>query len=244
MITFGELFAGIGGFGLGFERAGMTCKWQVEIDEFCRRILRQHWSDNRQHGDVQTFPEGTTAVDLWVNVIAGGFPCQDVSNAGKRDGIGGGRSGLWSEFVRILRVFRPDVAVIENTAGLAVRGMRRVLGDLAGIGFDAEWEMLPAAAFGAVHRRERSFIVAYPAGNGLEGGLLRPGEGQTSASALDRRRHWPSLSGPLGLRSADGLSGGLDELTLRINALGNAVCPQVAEWIGKRIVKFLNRTES
>lgn len=157
-MTFGSLFSGIGGFDLGFERAGLRCAWQVEIDPFCQRVLAKHWPEVPRHGDIKTFPpEGDWSVDI----ICGGFPCQDISNAGKREGIDGERSGLWSDMLRVIRVVRPRYVVVENVAALASRGLDRVLGDLAASGFDAEWEVLPAAAFGAPHIRERVFILAY-----------------------------------------------------------------------------------
>src|SRR5687767_562507 len=112
-MTFGSLFAGIGGFDLGFERAGMRCEWQVEIDPYCRRVLAKHWPDVRRWDDVRTFPPDG---DWGVDVICGGFPCQDISAAGKQAGIEGERSGLWGEYERIIRVLRPRIVVVENVA--------------------------------------------------------------------------------------------------------------------------------
>jgi len=149
---------------LGFERAGMQCKFQVEIDPFCRRVLAKHWPDVRRHDDVRTFPPDNS--DDWrVDVLAGGFPCQDISNAGQKTGINGERSGLWREFARVIRVLRPSYVVIENVAAVTHRGLSRILPDLAGSGFDAEWQTLPAFAFGLPHRRRRTFIVAYAYGD-------------------------------------------------------------------------------
>lgn len=155
-MTFGELFAGIGGFSLGLERAGMKCKWQVEIDPYATAVLKKHWPDVPRHDDVRTFPpQGDFSVDL----ICGGFPCQDLSVAGKGAGLKGSRSGLWSEFARIIRTVQPRWVVIENVAALTSRGLGTVLGDLAEIGLDAEWHCIPASAVGAPHRRERIWIV-------------------------------------------------------------------------------------
>ncbi len=184
--TFGSLFAGIGGFDLGLERSGWCCKWQVEIDPFARRVLAKHWPDVRRHDDVRTFPPtcaicfprrgqggsgdaagagcDCVARDYGCTLICGGFPCQDISNAGRRAGIDGDRSGLWSEFARVIGVVRPRFALVENSAALLGRGMGRVLGDLANCGYDAEWDCLPCAAFGAVHIRTRVFLLAYPNG--------------------------------------------------------------------------------
>ncbi len=124
-LTFGSLFAGIGGFDLGFERAGLECKWQVEIDPYCQRVLAKHWPEVRRHDDIRTFPPDGS--DEWrVDVICGGFPCQDISDAGKRAGIDGERSGLWAEYARILGAIRPRFAVVENVAALLDNGMGSV----------------------------------------------------------------------------------------------------------------------
>jgi len=160
-MTFGSLFAGIGGIDLGLERAGMRCLWQVECDPYCLRVLAKHWPDVRRWDEVRTFPPDETweAPDL----ICGGFPCQDLSYAGKGAGIEGARSGLWSEFARIIRHLRPRFVLVENVPALLGRGLGRVLGDLAEGGYDAEWDCLPAASIGAPHRRDRVFVVAYAA---------------------------------------------------------------------------------
>jgi site-specific DNA-cytosine methylase len=159
MLTFGSLFAGIGGFDLGLERAGMACAWQVEREPYAVRVLEKHWPNVRRHDDVCTFPpaEGNWAVDL----ICGGFPCQDISVAGKGLGLAGKRSGLWVEMHRIISELRPRYVIVENVAALLSRGMETVLGDLSQIGYDAEWHVIPASAVGAPHRRDRVWIVAY-----------------------------------------------------------------------------------
>jgi len=163
-LTFGSLFAGIGGFDLGLERAGMVCKWQVEIDDFARRVLAKHWPDVPRHDDVRTFP--TADGDWGVDVICGGFPCQDISVAGKGVGLAGERSGLWYEYARIIGELRPRYVIVENVAALFGRGIDAVLGTLASLGYDAEWHVIPASAVGAPHRRERVWIVAYPNNEG------------------------------------------------------------------------------
>src|SRR5215510_9060927 len=124
MLTFGSLFAGIGGIDLGLERAGMECRWQVEIDPFCRQILAKHWPEVKRYDDIRKL----AASDLEpVDLMAGGFPCQDLSQAGKRAGIEGTRSGLWFEFARLVRGLRPRYVLIENVPGLLVYdAMRRV----------------------------------------------------------------------------------------------------------------------
>jgi DNA (cytosine-5)-methyltransferase 1 len=156
----GSLFAGIGGFDLGFERAGFKTVWQVEKNAYCRRVLRRHFPDaDRRVTDVRF--AGARNL-LPVDVICGGFPCQDISNAGLRAGIDGERSGLWREMHRIISELRPRFVIVENVAALLGRGMGRVLGDLSEIGYDAEWQVISAADVGAPHLRERIWIVAYP----------------------------------------------------------------------------------
>ena len=186
-LTFGSLFAGIGGFDLGLERAGMVCKWQVEIDDYANRVLAKHWPDVARHDDVRTFP---TAEREWgVDVICGGFPCQDISIAGKGAGLAGERSGLWHQFARIIRTIRPRWVVIENVPALTSRGLGTVLGDLAEIGFDAEWHCIPASAVGAPHRRDRIWIVANAVGPGAWG----VGRKACSDAWRDSRRDESSL---------------------------------------------------
>jgi DNA (cytosine-5)-methyltransferase 1 len=275
-LTFGSLFAGIGGVDLGFERAGLECVWQVEIDPFARRVLEKHWPHVRRHDDVRTFPPSNP--DEWrCDVIAGGFPCQDISFAGKGAGLSGERSGLWFEYARIIRELRPRYVLVENVSALLVRGLDSVLGTLASLGFDAEWECLPAAAFGAPQIRDQVFLLAYTDRNGW---LLNSHErysrqvGRTSSQAS---RKGPSETSPLASR-CDGFpewtapheAGSIDESHLRtmaewfgvsehwlsepnlervangfpteldshrLRTIGNAIVPQIAEWIGRRIIE-------
>lgn len=169
MLTVGSLFAGIGGLELGLERTGyFKTIWQVEYDpkskkewkdQYAVRVLNKHWPDTQKFGDI-TKLQGLPYVDL----ICGGFPCQDISNAGKRAGIEGERSGLWKEFIRIIREVRPKYALVENVAALTQRGLYAVLADLSESGYDAEWNIVSAASVGAPHLRERIFIVAYATG--------------------------------------------------------------------------------
>jgi DNA (cytosine-5)-methyltransferase 1 len=237
-MKFGSLFAGIGGFDLGFERAGMKCEWQVEIDPFARRVLERHWLDVRRHDDVRTFPPGDS--DRWrVDVICGGFPCQDISNAGKRVGIEGERSGLWTEFARIIRFLRPRYVVVENVSGLLDRGFGAVLGSLASCGYDAEWDCLPASAFGAPHLRDRVFVVGYPERTGLPSRFFSNERRNTELFAARHRSplgfdYGPAWDGEPELAVlVHGVPGDVDSTV----ALGNAVVPQVAEWIGRRLME-------
>lgn len=279
-LTVGSLFSGIGGFDLGLERAGMAVRWQVEIDPWCRRVLANHWPDVPRHGDIRRV--GAHNLES-VDVLCGGFPCQDVSNAGLREGIDGKRSGLWTEYVRLIRELRPRFVAVENVSGLLVRGMERVLGDLAACGYHAEWDSLPAAAFGAPHIRERVFIVAVSSdlSDALGDGVrvfgerereqrrqsrppLTPNDGEVGplADAPGERVEGngpPRLQVPqiqarpeLPRRDGSGARGnhwktepricrvvnGVPEWVDRIKGLGNAVVPQIAEWLGERIVEL------
>jgi DNA (cytosine-5)-methyltransferase 1 len=302
----GSLFSGIGGLDLGLERAGMEIVWQCESDPYCRAVLRKHWPHIELFGDVRTL-YAPRRVDL----ICGGFPCQPVSQAGRRRAQADDR-WLWPEMARVLRDLRPRYVLVENVPGLLARGMGDVLGDLASLGFDAEWESLPVAAFGAPHLRDRVFIfgyrppetvgrpgkqrrvladtesggqrpdqdnpdrsseqnlesvsqrgsadVAYSQGERSE---LRPTAGERLGGSPSGRvvAHTPSAGrGPEGAELARAQKGagtfgvparsgwwatepdvgrvahGIPSRVDRLRALGNAVVPQVAEWIGRRIM--------
>ncbi|HSS43046.1 MAG TPA: DNA cytosine methyltransferase [Solirubrobacterales bacterium] len=300
----GSLFSGIGGFDLGFERAGMRVSWQVELDPYCQAVLARHFPDAARFADVREV--GARNLDP-VDLLCGGFPCQDLSAAGRGAGIDGARSGLWSEFARIVRELRPRYVVVENVPALLTgKGKRwergpigRVLGDLAEARYDAEWACLSAGEFGAPHLRKRVWIVAYPArdaeaGAAAESGSQRqrawaggersraaevadadakrqPGRAGALRSAPGRRQpaerggkgadvpdadrqqhegraqalggsagaelrdHWAAEPG-VG-RVADGVPRRVD----RLAALGNALVPQIAEWIGRRILDYERR---
>jgi len=158
-----DLFSGIGGFSLGLERAGMRTVAFCEIEPYARAVLRKHWPNVPCYDDVRTLTADRLNADGIVpDVICGGFPCQDISVAGDGLGITGPRSGLWSEYARIVGEIRPRFVIVENVAALVNRGLERVLGDLAALGYDAEWHCIPAGAIGAPHERDRIWIVAYP----------------------------------------------------------------------------------
>ena len=274
MITFGSLFAGIGGFDLGFERAGMVCKWQVEIDDYATKVLQKHWPQVHRERDIRQCGKHNLEP---VDVICGGFPCQDISYAGLGAGLEGERSGLFFEAIRVVRELRPRIVVLENVAALLTRGLDRVLGTLAEIGFDAEWHCIPAAAVGAPHIRDRIFVVGYsdssgrqarkqtesPVGygssaksagrhagamadaentnrrqNSSEARATRQEQGQQPRRTIGgrvSRVDWWETEPAVG-RVADGIPNRVD----RLRGLGNAVVPQVAEWIGKRILEQLS----
>lgn len=237
-MTFGSLFAGIGGFDLGFERAGLECKWQVEIDGYANRVLAKHWPNVRRWPDVRTWPQPDTE---YVDVICGGFPCQDISYAGRGAGLDGERSGLFFEAVRVVRQLRPRFVVLENVAALLSRGLDRVCGTLAEIGYDTEWHCIQAADVGAPHIRDRVFIIANP--TGVRFSAVQNGSQQNKQHKQTCKGWVQQLSGtiqwipePSVCRVDDGFSNGVD----RLRGLGNAVVPQVAEWIGRRIMEASN----
>jgi DNA (cytosine-5)-methyltransferase 1 len=158
-----DTFSGIGGFSLAARwLGGFETVQFVERDPYCQGILRKHWPTVPIHDDICTFnPEPHSA-----DIIAGGFPCQDLSQAGKGAGLAGSRSGLFYELMRVVRLVGPRYIVLENVAAITYRGMDDVLGALAEAGYDAEWTCIPAAAVGACHQRDRWWCVAYAKGSG------------------------------------------------------------------------------
>lgn len=161
-MTFGSLFSGIGGFDLGFEKAGLQCRWQVENDISCQVILEKHWPDVKRFGDIR---EITGKEMEPVDVICGGFPCQDLSVAGRRVGLSAARSGLFYELLRIVSETRPRWFIIENVPGLLSsnqgRDMGAVIGSLAKLGYGIAWRVLDAQYFGVPQRRRRVFIAGH-----------------------------------------------------------------------------------
>jgi len=145
-------------FDLGFDRAGLECLWQVEKNPYALRVLDRHWPTVPKFTDVCTVGAELPKVD----VIAGGFPCTDISLSGKGAGLDGKQSGLWREFARIISLLRPRFVVVENVRALVRRGLSRVLMDFAQMRYDAQWQIISAADVGAPHIRERLFLVAYP----------------------------------------------------------------------------------
>jgi DNA (cytosine-5)-methyltransferase 1 len=141
-----DLFSGIGGFSLGLERAGMQTVAFCEINPFCRRVLAKHWPEVPIYEDVRTLSADRLKRDaVAVDLVCGGFPCQDISNAGKRVGLSGNRSGLWGEFLRLAGEIRPRFIIVENVSALIYRGLPDILGGLASIRYDAEWHVISAA---------------------------------------------------------------------------------------------------
>lgn len=167
-----DLFSGIGGFSLGLERTGgFETVAFCEIEEFPRRVLKKHWPEVPCYHDVRTLTADVLRRDgISVDVICGGFPCQDISLAGEGAGLDGERSGLWSEIARLVGELRPQFVFVENVSALLSRGLDRVLGDLAALGYDAEWHCIRASDVGAQHHRDRIWILAYPEHLGVQVG--------------------------------------------------------------------------
>ena len=239
-----DLFSGIGGFSLGLERAGMKTVAFCEIEEFPRKVLKKHWPNVPIYEDVRELnatrldADGITGID----VICGGFPCQDISDAGHQAGIDGERSGLWREYERIIGELRPQYVIVENVAALLNNGLSRVLGGLASIGYDAEWNCIQAAAVGLPHFRDRVWILAYPA-QSRQATVLSEIDFACEKSARETRERFQlcgTRSGgtrwvPNGCICSvvDGVSAELDGLA----TAGNAVVPQIPEIIGRAIME-------
>lgn len=238
-----DLFSGIGGFSLGLERSGgFETVAFCEIDPFCRRVLKKHWPEVPCYEDVRTLTSQQLASDgIAVDAICGGFPCQDISVAGKGLGLAGERSGLWVEYARLVGELRPQFVIVENVGALLSRGMDAVLGALASFGYDAEWHSIPAAYVGARHIRDRVWIVAYPCGFGLERSL-HLGDYIAPQISYDWRQvaraTWSHdveswASEPAFLGANDDVPCWLE----RVQSMGNAVVPQIPELIGRAIIK-------
>lgn len=247
-----DLFSGIGGFSLGLERTGgFETVAFCEISKYQRRVLAKHWPGVPCYDDVRTLTAERLRADgiARIDVITGGFPCQDISPVGARAGIDGESSGLWREFARLIREIRPRYAIVENSAALLDRGMGDVLGDLAASGFDAEWSIFSACMFGFPHTRERVYILAYPneqrqearrpEGNGDGHEVAARGVGSEylhQASVIARREGTAkATSEPELARVADGIPHRVE----RNGALGNSVLPVIPELLGNAILESM-----
>lgn len=161
-MKYGSLFSGAGLGDFGFEMAGLEVAWQVEIDDYAHKILELRWPNVKKYRDIR---EVRTEELERVGLITGGFPCTDISVANNDpQGIAGPRSGLWKEQFRIISALLPKYILVENVAALFVRGIGTVLGDLASLGYDSEYGIIPSSWHGAPHVRERVWILAYPKG--------------------------------------------------------------------------------
>ena len=175
-----DTFSGIGGFSLAARwLGGIETVQFVEREPYCQRILRKHWPDVPIHDDICTYEPAHGSADI----VCGGFPCQDISTAGKQAGIKEGtRSGLFYELMRVVRLVGPRYVVLENVAAIVSNGLDTVLGTLAEAGYDCEWACIPAADVGACHRRDRWWCVAYASGADWAGWSKRAGRRQRSAA--------------------------------------------------------------
>jgi DNA (cytosine-5)-methyltransferase 1 len=215
-----SLFAGIGGFDIGLERTGhFKTAALCEIDPDARRVLAKHWPEVPCYEDVRDLSSNGITADC----IVGGFPCQDISLAGRMAGADGEKSGLWREIIRLVADIRPRLVILENSPVLRSRGLETMLGELSALGYDAEWHCIPANAVDAPHRRDRLWLMAYPSG---ERDGLPPLEISAGWNQLKHRDWWDTEPG-MG-RMVDGLSAQPHRLRL----LGNAVVPQIPELIG------------
>jgi DNA (cytosine-5)-methyltransferase 1 len=222
-VTVGSLFAGIGGFDRGLERAGMTIKWQVEIDPWARRVLAKHWPHVHRHDDIRTAgAHNLEGVDL----VCGGWPCQPFSSASR--GRKRGRESadwLWPDMLRVIQEIRPYWVLGENVPHFDDGTLDVVVDDLEACGYQVAPPLeIPAGAFGHDHGRPRLWIIGHADGNREP---RRPQHAEVAGVPRvgDDAR---------GVGAADGVSGGLHGR--RMKAIGNAVVPQIPEWIGRRIL--------
>ena len=240
-----DLFSGIGGLSIGLENSGVfSTAAFCEIDEFCQKVLTKHWPKVPIYDDVKTITAARLAADgITIDAICGGFPCQDISEAGKKAGLAGHRSGLWFEYARLIGELQPRYVIVENVSELLVRGFDEVLGTLATLRYDAEWHCIQASDIGAPHIRDRVFIIAYPSSVGQPS---EEGEKQRARTKglFDRRRFFKRKIKPNveKWRPAEPyihrVAYGVSDRTHRLRALGNAVVPQISEAIGNSIGEY------
>jgi DNA (cytosine-5)-methyltransferase 1 len=260
-VKIGSLFAGIGGFELGIERAIPNSEtiWQVEQNPFCQSILSKHWPKAKIYNDVRDITINNVEP---VDVLLGGFPCQSISVGGKMEGLENeNKSGLWWEMWRIIGDIRPRVVIMENVANIIRLGGADVVGSLAKIGYDCEWTIISAKQFGAPHVRERWFCVAYTNSQRHQTSQNQSirfeirGEGIRSKSpggAIPQRiptgtnttgGHWSRCKDqPIICGVDDGIPNWVDRTTKRehnqrLQALGNAIVPQCSQWVGEQVLK-------
>ena len=248
-----SLFSGIGGTDLAAQWAGLETVGFVEIEPFCQQVLAKHWPGVPIFSDIREVTgEHIRQQCGGVDLICGGFPCQDLSRCGKRTGITGERSGLWEHFSRLIGELRPRYAVVENVTGVLDRdggGMARVLGDLSALRYDAEWGVIFAHWVGAPYPRPRVFIVAYDAcEHGHPHDLLEAGQERESpkqprgffshALSAIRRDAYPRVGREPGLaRLVRRVPGAMD----RVKALGNCCVPQQIYPLFRAIMEFEGR---
>lgn len=241
-----DLFSGIGGFSLGLERAGMRTVAFCEYEEHARQILKKHWPDVEIENDIRFLSPSKYSEKI--DVVTGGFPCQDLSVAGRQTGIEEGeRSGLWRELFRVIRDVRPKYAIMENVSNLLIgedgKWFAKLLGDLASIGFDAQWHCISVADIGGGHERKRIWIIAYPHQigwsmhqkifNSLSSQICayRTPRSIVALLAMVKQIRFPKIMPDH--RKLDGLSDAVD----RLERIGNSIHPKIPEIIGKAIMQ-------
>ena len=240
-----DLFSGIGGFALAAQRIwkeNLNILGFCEIEPYAQKVLNKNFPGVPVYKDIKEL-NGNKFKDI--DLITGGFPCQDISIAGYGKGIEGDRSGLWSEMLRVISEIRPRFALIENVSAITFRGGTRVVSDLAEIGYDTEWQTISAAYVGALHRRNRMWFVSYPSDSRSE--HSKHGEGKTDPEQTEMVRQCQrGLFGNKGefreeIRSTEFVrkSNGIPHRMDRIKGLGNAIVPQVAEIIMEKIQNAL-----
>lgn len=245
----GSLFSGAGLGDLGLEWAGFEHAWFCEQDGYATKVLNLRWPGVPVYDDVCTIdPENVEPID----VLIGGFPCQDVSSAGKRKGIikGETRSGLFYELIRCVRALRPKYVIVENVSALLTDGLGTVLGELASVGYDAEWQVLPSAMFGAPHLRERVFVVAYPmrkrgepskqaifTQNGNMGNMLKL---DSIVDWCGKRINRETIKAEREIHIQSGvcrMDDGVAEWVDRLGCCGNGIVPHCTYFIGRLIME-------
>lgn len=232
-----DLFSGIGGFSLGLERTGgFETVAFCEIEDYPRRVLVKHWPNVPCYDDVRTLTAARLAADgIAVDVICGGFPCQDISVDGEGAGINGPRSGLWFEYARLVGELRPRFVIVENVAELLARGLGAVVGSLAKIGYDAEWNCIRASRVGLPHHRDRLWLVAYPNGKRFQGRMQDGPIVRAETFPLDPI--WDEVPASFVTHGHDGLPREVVRHQGPSKGLGNAVVPDIPRRIGRAILK-------
>jgi DNA (cytosine-5)-methyltransferase 1 len=223
-----SLFSG-GGLGdYGLELAGMEIVGQVEIDDYCQKILKLRWPNVPKWGAIENVKtEYLPKCDL----ICGGFPCQDISAGGSRKGLCGSHSGLWKEFSRIISEIRPRFVLLENSSHLVRRGLMQIVSELTSFGYDSEWEIISSQGFGSNHKRVRLYLVAYAPSKRLERRIFTQAAWEVREKTAGCFK-WGNESKIL--RKDDGNPTRVDESKL----IGNGIFVPAFKWIGERIMEF------
>jgi DNA (cytosine-5)-methyltransferase 1 len=231
-----DLFSGIGGFSLGLERTGgFETVAFCEIDPFCQKVLRKHWPDVEIIDNIERLD-----FERPVDVVTAGFPCQDVSYAGKGAGLAGERTGLFWQALRTAGLVGFADLLLENVAALLGRGMGEVLGALAQVGYDSEWDCIPAASIGAPHIRDRVWIASYYRSKRGKGFFPKEIQRQPAFSWCENVRGPEDLPERPHLYESKLCRGG-NGVSERLDAIGNAVVPQIPEIIGNAILASMKQ---